>query len=196
MMKSSLNTAFNRRLASNTAKLILAGLPIIVTASPGHNHSDAALITGVSSLPRFSAVSEEFELVGVLDGKKITVFLDRAQTNEAVKQANIDLELGGTKVKLNANAEGAFVAQLAAPLKEGVIGVVATVIVGQEIDLLAGELDLHLNAHASDATSLKFSKWHIAGTALGGLAIIALLLASFRRARSRRNQSKYLGGTI
>ena len=122
--------------------------------------------------------------------------MDRADTNEAIKQANIDLELGGKKVKLNANTEGAFVAELTAPLKDGVIGVTATVTVGQETDLLAGELDLHLDDHASDVAHSHFSRWQIAAAAAGAVVIFGLAFAMFRRARRNKNQAKYSGGAI
>lgn len=197
MMKNILITTRNRSLVKNIAlPLMLAILPVIATAGSGHDHGEAAPTTGVSSLLRFSAVSDMFELVGVVDGKKVTLFLDRAQTNEAIKQAKIDLELDGTKLKLTPAADGEFVAELAAPLKEGVISVTATVTVGEETDLLAGELDLHLDDHAAEAAHSKLSRWHIAGAISGGLALIALLIALFQRARRNKNQSKYSGGAI
>lgn len=190
-MRNNLFNAFKSKIVL----LAVAALPLSAIAGPGHDHGEAAPKTGVSSLPRFSAVSDEFELVGVLDGKKITIFLDRADTNEAIKQANIELQLGGTKVKLNANVEGAFVAELAAPLKEGVTGVIAAVTVGQETDLLAGELDLHLDNQAAHVHPT-WSRWQIAGGVIGGLVLAAMLLAMFQRARRNKNQSKYSGGAI
>ncbi len=44
-------------------------------AGEGHDHGDAAPAAVGQALPRFSAVSETFELVGVLSGKQITLYL-------------------------------------------------------------------------------------------------------------------------
>ncbi len=196
-MKNILITTCNRSPVKNLAlPLMIAILPAIATAGPGHDHGEAAPTTGVSSLPRFSVVSDMFELVGVVDGKKVTLFLDRAQTNEAIRQAKIDLVLGGTKLQVNPNADGEFVGELAAPLKAGVISVIASLTVGQESDLLAGELDLHPNNHAVDTALSKFSRRHIAAAIAVSLVLITLLIALFQRARRNKNQSKYAGGAI
>ena len=44
-------------------------------------------------------MSETFELVGVLSGKQITLYLDRFADNSPVRDAQIELEIGGAKFK-------------------------------------------------------------------------------------------------
>ena len=61
--------------AALCAAAILAASP--AWAGPGHDHGDAAPAAVGQALPRFSAVSETFELVGVLSGKQITLYLDQ-----------------------------------------------------------------------------------------------------------------------
>ena len=83
-----------------SALLSLLGLLVALsaTAGPGHDHDhdhDAPAATAPAALPRFAASSELFELVGVLDGKTLTLYLDRAATNEPLTQAALELELGG-----------------------------------------------------------------------------------------------------
>ena len=75
---------------------------VILVASPawageGHDHGDAAPAAVGKALPRFSAVSETFELVGILSGKQITLYLDRFADNSPVRGAQIELEIGGAK---------------------------------------------------------------------------------------------------
>ena len=67
-------------------------------AGEGHDHGDAPAAMVGPALPRFTAVSELFELVGVLDGTHLTLYLDRATDNSPVKDAKLELELGGVKV--------------------------------------------------------------------------------------------------
>ena len=55
--------------AALCAAAILASSP--AWAGPGHDHGDAAPAAVGQALPRFSAMSETFELVGVLNGKQI-----------------------------------------------------------------------------------------------------------------------------
>ena len=47
------------------------------------------------SLPRFYAESDLYEAVGVINGKEITLYLDRYSSNELVKGAKVEIELEG-----------------------------------------------------------------------------------------------------
>ena len=104
-----------------------------------------------AGLPRFAATSEAFELVGVVNGKHVTLYLDRAPDNSPVNGAQLQVELGGAKLEVKPHGEGEFEATLAQDLKPGVIPVTATVVIGAESDLLAGDLDLHSTAHEAHA---------------------------------------------
>ena len=112
-------------------------------AGEGHDHGDAPAAIAGPALPRFTAVSELFELVGVLDGKHLTLYLDRAADNSPVKDAKLELELGGVKVPVEAHGEGLFEVTLSTVPAPGEIPIAATVMAGDETDLLAGEIDVH-----------------------------------------------------
>ena len=111
----------------NRALLLVAitGVSLSAAAGPGHDHGDETPAASASASPRFVAVSESFELVGVLDGKQITLYLDRADTNAPVKDAKLEVEFGGAKLKLEALAPGEFKAVLNEAPKPGVIPVTA-----------------------------------------------------------------------
>lgn len=130
-----------------------------VFAGDGHDHGETTASETGAVLPRFSAVSESFELVGVVNGKQVTVYLDRFADNSPVKDAQIELDLGGVKLPLKQHAEGEYEADLPEALKPGVIPVVATVIVGQDTDLLAGELDMHEAVPAKSTSGVSLSHW-------------------------------------
>ena len=146
-------------------------------AGNGHDHGEATSQKVEAASPRFTAVSESFELVGVVNGKQVTVYLDRFADNSPVKDAQIELELGGVKLPLKSHAEGEYEADLPEALKPGVIPVVATVIVGQDTDLLAGELDMH-NANLNKGKSdVRFRVWwqKVLVRLLLGLLVLSLI---------------------
>jgi membrane fusion protein, heavy metal efflux system len=182
----------------------LAGLLITLNpsavAGPGHDHGDAPAGAPGTASPRFTAVSETFELVGILNDKQITLYLDRFDTNEPVKNAKIDLEFGGVKVPVQINAQGQYEATLAAAPKPGMIPVAVTITAGKENDLLAGDLDLHeatkpaagaagkdAHGHAHDEKGHVHS-WKeylpLAGGVAAALAVLALVFKFFKRRRS------------
>ena len=144
-------------------------------AGEGHDHGDAAAARVGQALPRFSAVSETFELVGVLSGKQITLYLDRFADNSPVRGAQIELEIGGAKFKAEKQGADEYEVVLRDEPKPGVVPVIATVITGNEADLLAGELDIPEEARTEEAVATH--AWTAyAGWAAGGVAVLALLL--------------------
>lgn len=167
------------RVAAFVATLfVLAGA---ASADDGHDHGAPTAATG-PALPRFAAVSEAFELVGVLNGKQLVLYLDRFDDNSPVKDAQLALEIDGVKVEAAPHGEGEFEVVLAAVPKAGVLSVSATVVAGKESDLLAGELDIHEETHAEVAASRP--RWQrIAIWALGGLVALALATWIARRPR-------------
>jgi hypothetical protein len=155
-------------------------------AGEGHDHGDAAPAAVGQALPRFAAVSEIFELVGVLSGKQITLYLDRFGDNSPVRDAQIELEIGGAKFKAEKQGEDEYEVVLPEAPKEGVLPITATVTTGKEVDLLAGELDIHEAAHADEAAHTH-SWTEYAGWGAGGLAALALLAWGSRRVMGARS---------
>ena len=180
-----------KRLNAFCLALFIAAIPSTTWADAGHDEGTAHTAAAGSAQPRFAAVSETFELVGVLNGKKLALYLDRADDNSPVKAAQLELELGGVKVAVKSVGEGEFEATLAQELKPGVNSVTATVVAGQETDLLAGELDIREGAQADASAGgrpwKKYSIWLLAG-----LLTLALLVVGLRRFRA--NRINRLGG--
>lgn len=177
---------FLKRLKAFCLASLMATTPFTSWADAGHDHGTPASTEIGSGLPRFSAVSETFELVGLLNGKQLSLYLDRAADNSPVRDAQLDLELGGVKLDVKSLGEGEFGATLAQELKPGVTAVVATVVAGQETDLLSGDLNIRDDAPAMDAASKwpwkKYGAWLLAG-----LLTLAGLAWGLRRVRSHRS---------
>lgn len=159
--------------------------PMSALAGDGHDHGEAPAAAAGAAMPRFAATSDLFELVGVLDGQKLALYLDHAGDNTPVKDAQLELEVSDVRVPLTRVADGEYQALLASPLAEGVTPVTATVVAGKDTDLLAGEIDVHAAALAHAEPSVWASR-----TTLIAAAVVVLLLAlsvwAARRGRAAR----------
>lgn len=122
----------------------------------------------------------------MLSGKQITLYLDRFADNSPVRDVQIELEIGGAKFKAEKQGDDAYQVVLPAEPKPGVLPVTATVTAGNEADLLAGELDIHEDAHTKEAAHTH--SWaEYAGRAAAGIAALALLAWAGRRVMAARS---------
>lgn len=188
------STSHPRRLHIAVAVVIFCGslLPGVSAGEDGHDHGDEtpAAHTAPAS-PRFAAHSEEFELVGVLDDKVLTLYLDRADTNAPVEKARLELEIGGTVTPATESAPGEYRVTLGQPLKPGVTPITATITAEGASDLLAGELDTHEEGD-EPAPQQGSSRWITLLAGSGGLAVIIAAGWWIKRriARKRSDEGK------
>jgi hypothetical protein len=152
------------------ATAALTSLPAF--AGDGHDHDAPAAPSG-PALPRFSADSDLFELVGIVNGKVLTLYLDRFADNSPVPGAAIALDVGGARIALKEHAPGEFEGTLAEVLKPGVTAVTATIAAGADTDLLAGAFDLHEDAPAQAAPASAWKSY--LPWAIGGLVLATLV---------------------
>lgn len=182
-----LNSPFPRRLACLGLVFFLGAMPL-AQAHEGHDEAPAAS-TGASA-PRFVASSELFELVGIVEGRKLTLYLDHASDNRPVQDAQLGLEWAGKPLPVKAVAPGQYEAELPAPLAEGETAVNASIVAGGESDLLAADLDWH----APEAAPAASTKGEGARTRLfagaAGLLGVGFGLWSWWRERRRSTQAK------
>lgn len=180
-------------LAFTTAVFVLCfGL---ARAEEGHDHGDASAPAGGPLQPRFTAASETFELVGVLSGRQLTLYLDRVADNAPVPNAQIELEVEGAKYKADERGDAVYQVVLKDEPKSGVLPITATITSGADSDLLVSEFDLHQAAHVDAAPSARlWSRW--VGLVAGGVAALALLVFATRRIlRSRQSKARHVGSS-
>lgn len=148
----------------------------LVLADAGHDHGAPAPAIAATLGPRLEAQSESFELVAILEGGKLTLYLDRFATNEPVANAAIDIESGAFKATAQAGGEGVYIASAEALTQPGQYPLVFTIRAAGETDLLNGTLDVPMPPGVSSQPH-HWSEWlvWIAG-ALIALAGIAWLL--------------------
>lgn len=157
-------------------------------ASDGHSHGEAAApAMTVAGAPRASAQTEEFELVAVLEGKRLTLYLDRFATNEPVADAQIEVDSGTLKAPGTQIAPGVYSLPGEAFAKPGKYPLAISVQAGDSSDLLTVTLDLPQPV-AGAAPVNSWSNWAVGGGA-GALLLAGAALAAVRRRNSkRRNQ--------
>lgn len=173
--------SFSTLLAAIGLAATLLAAPAGLRADDGHDHGDSPAAATGPALPRFAATTELFELVGVLDGRRITLYLDRAADNSPVENAEIELEIGSEKLKAVRHGADAFEVELAAAPGAGVLPITAMVTAGGDVDLLAAALDIHEVAHAEGEAGPGTAWASYAGWAAGGIVTLLALVALFRR---------------
>lgn len=157
-----------------TAVLLALSLPLL--AHEGHDHEAAAKPADVRLAPRFELRSEDLELVGVLAGQDLIIYLDRAADNAPIPGGQIEIEGQGIKGVAAEMADGVY--QLSAPslTQAGKYPLTITVQAGEIVDLLSASLEVGEAAAAvTDAGHPARNWWLYAGTPLlllaGGLIV-------------------------
>jgi hypothetical protein len=180
-LKNSRNTMkLTFSTAATLLALVLSLLSPLAMAGPGHDHGEAAPKAQGPALPRFVAVSEDLEMVGIVNGKQLTIYLDRFKDNSPVNDAQIEIDIAGNTYKAEKHGEGEYEVTLKDTLKPGVLAITATIQAGELNDLLAADLDLHADEeeHSHPASWKGIALW----TGAGLFALMALgALVRFRQ---------------
>ncbi|HVR94916.1 MAG TPA: hypothetical protein VHI75_13885, partial [Casimicrobiaceae bacterium] len=167
--------------------LVLALLPFTVFADEGHGGHGAPSSTLPATLaPRVEANSEIFELVGMLEGEKLTLYLDRFATNEPVTNAAIEIASGEFKVTAQSTGEGIYTAAAATLTKPGQYPLVFTIRAAEETDLLDGTLDVPPPTDAVSHTH-NWAEWLV--WIIGALVALAGTAWLLLRRMTRRTQA-------
>jgi hypothetical protein len=164
--------------------LIFTLLSPLAMAGPGHDHGEAAPQAQGTALPRFIAVSEDLEMVGIVNGKQLTIYLDRFKDNSPVNDAQIEIDIAGSTYKAEKHGEGEYEVTLKDTLKPSVLAITATIQAGELNDLLVAELDLQVveEEHSHSLSWKALAMWSGAGL----LAIMALGVMFRFRQQARR----------
>lgn len=154
-------------------------------ASDGHSHAGSAPapVPVTASAPRAVAATEDFEVVAILEGKHLVVYVDRFASNEPVGKAKVEIEGAGLKGFAGEAAPGTYVMDLAAALPPAKHALTISIEAGDSADLLSATLDTS-QPLATDAAAHDWSRrvvWIVAVLLL--LAAGALLLYRRRKAR-------------
>lgn len=168
----------------NRSVIVLLTLILVLSARISHahgdeDHGDAPHPVAVTSVaPRFEARSELFELVGVLHGDELVLYLDHAASNQPIASAAIEIESGAFKGKAVAAASGEFRLPAAELSQPGKHALTITVETDTDIDLLAAQFEVASAPSVSVselAPESSFSPLLYGLIAVIGLLVVALL---------------------
>jgi hypothetical protein len=130
--------------------LIALSLTIVSAAYAGPGHGEEKSTTAqAQTSPRFYAESDLYEAVGVINGKEITLYLDRYSSNELVKGAKIEIDLDGSKINSEPHGDGEYLFRLKNKIKDQPTAITITIIDDDVTDILAATIDLSSFEHPS-----------------------------------------------
>lgn len=127
------------------AFLLLAVMTMSASLAPaheGHDHGAPPVAPLTAVAPRVEASSESFDLVGIVRGEAMIIFLDRFGSNEPVTRATIDVTADAATVRADPRPDGSFLVQAPWLAKAGPLDLVFAIDTGEIGDLLIGTLDL------------------------------------------------------
>ncbi len=170
------------------ATTLLTVFAASAAAHEGEDHgAEAAPVSGTVMAPRVIAQTDDFELVGVLLGKTLTLTLDRFATNEPVTDAQIEVESGSIlKAVARQVAPGVYLVQSDAFATPGKYPLAFSVQAGPTSDLLAASLDLTVPV-AGVAQVRAGTQWAV-WAASGALLLVGVALVAMRR-RKRKSST-------
>ena len=121
------------RALAMTAALCAAIAP--ASAHDGHDHGEQQPVSA-GAPPRGEAASDAFEIVAIVRGENLEIYLDRFATNEPVTGATLEVESPDGPVKAAAVPDGTY--RVAAPwlAKNGRADLIFTVTAGDTTDVL------------------------------------------------------------
>lgn len=164
--------------------IVALGLASAARAHEGHGDEAPA---AASALPRVTAESESFELVGILQpGGVMLVYLDRWADNAPVDGA-LTVTLEGQEVAAERLGIGIFSLRHPRLAQPGSVDLIFSITAGEEMDLLTGHVDIPDTAsvvaeHHTWLEALREAPWLLAGGL--GLLILGLLLGRLSAPRA------------
>lgn len=154
----------------------------------GHSHGKTTTTVPSMNMLRFYAISEDFELVGVVNRRQLILYLDHRQDGSPVLNAKLDIEIGGLQVPVTRVDEGEFEVLLTKELPQGTTNIVATVIVGSVSDLLTGTIDVHAPSGLESQGASTYWKQYVFwfGALTVGCLLLLLMIQRVRYSRHDR----------
>ena len=126
---------FGRALRALAVTAALSAAIAPASAHDGHDHGEQQPVSA-GALPRGEAASNAFEIVAIVRGENLEIYLDRFATNEPVTGATLEVESPDGPVKAAEGADGTY--RVAAPwlAKSGRADLIFTVTSGDATDIL------------------------------------------------------------
>jgi RND family efflux transporter MFP subunit len=126
--------------------------PSALFAHEGHDDDATRSALASSTYPRVTANSELYELVGIVRGERLSIYLDHFATNESVSDAKIKVAIGDAEpVDAEPTENGIYTIPFRSLARTGSLEVVFSVTATRGDDLLVGALTLPSDTEPGDA---------------------------------------------
>ena len=150
-------------------------------SSDGHSHGPAAAPVTTPMAPRAVAATEEFEVVAILDGKQLQVYVDRFASNAPVTKAKVEIDGAGLKGIANETAPGVYTMNIAKTISPNKHPLTIGIEVGDTADLLTATLDIPHPDVVSEHVEWWRQWWIGIAGALFVLTVVAVWVARRRK---------------
>lgn len=165
-------------------------------SSDGHTHAAPAPVVPApmaTASPRLSTETDQFELVGVLEGKVLTLYLDQFGSNAPVPQAQIEVESGAWKAVATEVSPAVYAVPVERLTQPGKHPLTITVQAGDSADLMNATLEVGPAGAGAGAQHTHFwGEWAVWwGAAALSLAAVALVAIRRRRQSSHQQNRKH-----
>ena len=149
-------------------------------SSDGHTHGPAAAPVTTPMAPRAVAATEEFEVVAILDGKQLQVYVDRFASNAPVTKAKVEIDGAGLKGLARETAPGVYTMNISQTISPNKHPLTIGIEVGDTTDLLTATLDIpHLDV-VSEQVEWWRQWWIGIAAVLFVLTVVAVWVAQRR----------------
>jgi membrane fusion protein, heavy metal efflux system len=111
-------------------------------AHEGHDIEQAAAAATAPGLPRLVTASEAYELVAVLEGERLTIYLDRFEDNSPIIDANIAVTINEESAAAGTAGDGTYFVSSKKFSGRGLVELVFDIRAKEVDDLLIGKLTL------------------------------------------------------
>jgi len=141
----------------------------------------------VSAAPRIATATDQFELVGVLEGKVLKLYIDQFGTNEPVAKAQIEIESGAWKAEASEVSPAVYAIPAESLTQLGKHPLTITVQAGDTVELMNATLDVgpFVAADASSQHDKFWGKGAVWSVAVTLLLVVLGWLVIHRRQKSR-----------
>lgn len=158
-----------------TICLLLLCICVNAGAHEGHDHADEAAPIVTNIAPRIAASSDELELLAIVAGNQLHVYIDQADNNQPLSGAKLELEVAGETRRAIVSGDHYL---LDAPwlLQPGRHLLVFSVESARVSDLLPAEYNVPLNAPSQPAALTTRFTSHPLLTGIGAILLIGLAL--------------------
>src|SRR5688572_746137 len=141
--------------AHRRLQAMLVGLGLLTVLAPslaheGHDHGGPPVAEVTTSNPRVAVQSDAYELVGILRGGRLGVYLDRFATNEPVTDAKLAVTVAGDEeVAAEKAADDTYTVASPKFTGEGPLELIFAISAPGGDDLLIGTLQLPAKSAAA-----------------------------------------------